>query len=550
MDFEYETKRYLSNLIDRYGWEIGSHSYGNPMVMEHEWGALSIGRFCSIAHNTTLILGNHRTDLASTYPFRTLSGFWPGAERGLPDHETRANGIVIGNDVWLGANCTVLPGVTIGDGAIVAASAVVTKDVPPYAIVAGNPARLKRYRFNGDTIMKLRRIAWWNWDDAQLKEHIPAITGLSAGDFAQYIERTNMINSLFVGSDKAKLTICHALWGSADIRSDHPHTGEHKSVLYLPLLLEGQWGVYDINGSNIADAVDFRGPECITHNQDVSPISRDEFQPIVMDDALYIYVGRINSHFGHFLINSLPRFWPIFDGVTMPFKLVYHGQQTPEELFEISFIADIFSVMGLRSTDFIKFDEPRIFPTLLIPQSSLMEQNYAFPKYREMCLAIGDIIVPNKASPQQRDIVYYSKQKLKGGVGRFVNEHEIEEVMSENAVPIIYPESLSFTEQLSVLDNSSVLIGSGGSFVHNIIFIRNPPKLILLNPTRDINSNFALLDKLSSVDVTYLYPEEIEVMKPTDGRFLTSRYIPNADLVGKVMYAMGKSYTARALAQS
>lgn len=181
------TRNTLKYEIERYGWNVGEHSYGAPLVFEHEYGMLTIGRYCSIALGTTLLLANHRMDRVSTYPFKVLAEYWPGAADGAGDHEDRG-GIEIGSDVWLGAQCTVVAGVRIGSGAVVAASSVVTKDVPPYAIVAGNPARIVRSRCGESQARDLLEIAWWNWPDDKVKRELHAIMSLDVDAFiARYL---------------------------------------------------------------------------------------------------------------------------------------------------------------------------------------------------------------------------------------------------------------------------------------------------------------------------------------------------------------------------
>ncbi len=119
---------------------------------------IAIGNFCSIAKDVTIQEYNHRTDRLSTYYME--KNFFQGRNIG----EISSKGaVVIGNDVWIGAKSIVLSGVTIGDGAVVAAGSVVTKDVPSYAIVGGNPARVIKYRFPPDVITKLQSMKWWNW---------------------------------------------------------------------------------------------------------------------------------------------------------------------------------------------------------------------------------------------------------------------------------------------------------------------------------------------------------------------------------------------------
>jgi virginiamycin A acetyltransferase len=138
---------------------------------------LRIGRFCALAHGTTFVMSdaNHVLSGASTFPFPILGGAWAGsmplAAMPFPDR----GDTVVGHDVWLGYESLVLPGVTIGHGAVVGARAVVSRDVPPYAVVAGNPARVVRQRFAPDDVARLLALAWWDWPAEALTPAIPAL---------------------------------------------------------------------------------------------------------------------------------------------------------------------------------------------------------------------------------------------------------------------------------------------------------------------------------------------------------------------------------------
>ena len=138
---------------------------------------LIIGKFCAIASGTRFIMGpaNHRMSSVTTYPFHVFGGVW--SER-TPDHLSelpRKGDIVVGNDVWLGRESVVMPGVHIGDGAIVAAYSVVTRDIPPYCIAGGNPARLIRQRFSDELTALLLQLRWWDFDPETLAEVLPLL---------------------------------------------------------------------------------------------------------------------------------------------------------------------------------------------------------------------------------------------------------------------------------------------------------------------------------------------------------------------------------------
>ena len=137
---------------------------------------LILGKFCAIARNTKFIMNgaNHKLDGVSTYPFYIFGNGW---EKTSPkEGELPYKGdTVIGNDVWIGYEATFMPGVTVGDGAIVAAKSVVVGDVPPYTIVGGNPAKRIRQRFSDDVVRSLLNIAWWNWDIEKITRHLEQI---------------------------------------------------------------------------------------------------------------------------------------------------------------------------------------------------------------------------------------------------------------------------------------------------------------------------------------------------------------------------------------
>jgi virginiamycin A acetyltransferase len=139
---------------------------------------LIIGKFCAIARGVKFIMNgaNHKVSGISTYPFQIFGNGW---ERVMPrpgDLPYKGD-TVIGNDVWIGYECTLMPGVKIGDGAVVASKSVVVGDVPPYTVVGGNPAQPIKKRFPDETIQALLEIAWWDWDAERISRSLEAIVG-------------------------------------------------------------------------------------------------------------------------------------------------------------------------------------------------------------------------------------------------------------------------------------------------------------------------------------------------------------------------------------
>jgi virginiamycin A acetyltransferase len=137
---------------------------------------LVIGRYCAIATGVQFIMNgaNHDLNGFSTYPFGIFGKGWEAA--GIPGGPHRGD-TVIGNDVWIGREAVFMPGVRVGNGAIVASHAVVSTDIPDYAVVAGNPARVVRMRHDADTVERLLAIGWWTWPADKVTRHLEAITG-------------------------------------------------------------------------------------------------------------------------------------------------------------------------------------------------------------------------------------------------------------------------------------------------------------------------------------------------------------------------------------
>ena len=154
---------------------IGRHTYGirdDTITEAKAETPVIFGNFCSISTGVLIIADMlHSADRVSTFPLAARLG---NAGRDPP---VRQRPIRIGNDVWIERRAILLPGVTVGDGAVIVAGAVVEEDVPPYAILAGSPARIVRYRFDPDTVAKLLAIRWWDWPDDRIKAELPAFYG-------------------------------------------------------------------------------------------------------------------------------------------------------------------------------------------------------------------------------------------------------------------------------------------------------------------------------------------------------------------------------------
>lgn len=185
---KYDRLCFLKNVVNNPNISIGDYTYYDDFENVENFeknvkyhfdfinDKLIIGKFCMIASNVTFIMNgaNHLTDAFTTYPFAIFGNGWETAMEGKS--YPKKGDIIIGNDVWIGYNATIMAGVTIGDGAIVATNSTVIKNVEPYSIVGGNPATEIKKRFSKDTISRLLKVKWWNWNEEKLTRNLQHLT--------------------------------------------------------------------------------------------------------------------------------------------------------------------------------------------------------------------------------------------------------------------------------------------------------------------------------------------------------------------------------------
>lgn len=186
---------YIKNVITRSTILVGEYTYYDDPVDSEGFEAhvthhyefvgdrLIIGKFCAIAKGVEFIMNgaNHRMGGVSTYPFNIMGGGWEKSTPAMEELPLKGD-TVIGNDVWIGQNVTFLPGVHVGDGAIIGANSVVAKDIPAYSIAVGNPCRVVKMRFDEETVNYLLSLKWWDWPAEKIFEHLEALT---SGDLSK-----------------------------------------------------------------------------------------------------------------------------------------------------------------------------------------------------------------------------------------------------------------------------------------------------------------------------------------------------------------------------
>ena len=187
---EWKTSVFLKNVITAPNIEVGDYTYyddaehptefekRNVLFNYPQFGdRLVIGKFCALASGTTFIMGaaNHRLSSVTTYPFNVFGGAWAASTPNHLSELPHKGDTIVGSDVWIGRQSVIMPGVKIGDGAIIAAYSVVVKDVPPYTLVGGNPARVIKPRFSPELTELLLELKWWDFEPEALKAILPIL---------------------------------------------------------------------------------------------------------------------------------------------------------------------------------------------------------------------------------------------------------------------------------------------------------------------------------------------------------------------------------------
>lgn len=189
---------YIKNVVTRPNIEVGEYTYYDDIDgaerfeerVTHHYpfigDKLVIGKFCAIGRGVEFVMNgaNHRMCSVTTYPFNIMGGGWEKCTPRLDDLPLKGD-TVVGNDVWFGQNVTVMPGVHIGDGAIIAANSVVASDIPPYCVAGGNPCRIIRKRFDDELINYLLELKWWDWPPEKIMRNLEK---LCSGDLHEIRE--------------------------------------------------------------------------------------------------------------------------------------------------------------------------------------------------------------------------------------------------------------------------------------------------------------------------------------------------------------------------
>ncbi len=257
---------------------------------------LIIGKFCAIGKGIEFVMNgaNHRMNSVTTYPFNIMGGGWEKCTPAIEDLPIKGD-TVVGNDVWIGQNVTVIPGIHIGDGAVIAADSVVTGDIPAYHIAGGNPSSVIRKRFDDALIEHLLKLRWWDWDAEKISDNLEA---LCSGDPGKIME---------IGPEEGRTSRIRWQEISLDDYENHMKLDSVMQLQTLDSMMKEQLNDYPVSSVMILGVAGGNGLRHVD-GQDIEDIRRGYKSPVSGGNSGQIWVyGRDAGMSLHRLVRKLGR---------------------------------------------------------------------------------------------------------------------------------------------------------------------------------------------------------------------------------------------------
>jgi FkbM family methyltransferase len=303
------------------------------------------------------------------------------------------------------------------------------------------------------------------------------------------------------------LADCSAIHGNTTLFEHDPACASFKDVLYMPVAGQApeqgkSYGLYQANGALILAAGRFRGPDRSLAGPLLHCHQDRRLAAPAADGPSYIYLGVFTSHYGHFLIDTLCRLWA-FATHRQGDKILYHGYETPAQLFHVPFAANLFSALGLTASDFVKFDAPTLLRHVIVPSPAIEELNFSHRILATCFNRIGRLLCPEPPRAAAGPPIYLTKANVKSGISHYVNEAEFIARLAKSGVEIVSPETLPLREQIRIFMGRRIVTGLIGSAFHTALFAPGRQCLIL-NYGPVVWSNQILIDKANRGASTFV----------------------------------------------
>lgn len=295
----------------------------------------------------------------------------------------------------------------------------------------------------------------------------------------------------------ARLLRCTSLWGTSDWIEADPSIRHLREATYLPYSSEGAWGLF-AHGARVSE-----------YGRDPAPGEAPPDLAEAAEDGPFLYTGPIATHYGHFLVYTLPRLWPLASWSNSrqgPPRLLCHPPGPRRSWLGLDYVAAILGRLGRGPEDIVAFDRPVRLRDVVVPEPSLVEQTSMHALFARLCREIGRPFWEEAEVDREARPLYLSKTKLRAGVARIANEQAIVDELEDRGVEIVHPETLAFAEQIRLLSSRRIVMGSAGSAFHTVAFAAPGRRLVGLNWQPALNANFALLDRVNGASARYYCP--------------------------------------------
>jgi hypothetical protein len=287
-----------------------------------------------------------------------------------------------------------------------------------------------------------------------------------------------------------------------------PDIRTYNDVLYTPARItpEGETGaLFDSEGARIPASILMRGAAQVSPTTEPAMHARQE--QVAEHPDTYLYLGWFQPHFGHFITETLARFWALREYVPGKLKILVH--MPVPGMLNWPYVQEVLQGFGLSAEDIHSFDHSCVLKHVIVPDAALSLESHVFSGFRDSLVPLIEQGV-NSTSSRSDQPVYFSRTRLRKGVYFYHGEDVLEARLKEQGVRILYPETMSVFEQIRVVNTHAHVIGIIGSGLHNSIFARSDLRVTYLTP-RWVNPTCLLLDRCFDIDSTY-----VQVCDPSD----------------------------------
>lgn len=328
------------------------------------------------------------------------------------------------------------------------------------------------------------------------------------------------------------LAACSTVHGHDLLLPGNPGVENVKDVIYIPMGHGNNrtYGLYDKHGTLITPAGDFVGPQTHLRNQR-SHIPPPDLEHYRQFDRQCFYIGAVTTHYGHFLLNTLCRIWALRGVSDDGTVFLYHGTQTPENLFQTPFISEIFLALGLTLDKLKRFSEPTLLTRVIVPYPAFQELTYSFQVFADFFKSVGNLLETEPHRDSSEKLVFLSKSRLGAGVSGFENEAAFIDSIERQGIHVVYPELITLKEQIQIFQSKRVIGGVYGSAFHTSLFThKNTHVILTYEPV--VWTNQIIIDKACRNNSLYLYDENA-ILLPKRPNYMNVFLLDDPEAAGR-----------------